>query len=94
MPPIDETHDPQRRSWLESANAPGAEFPIQNLPFGLFRIGPDQSPRIGVGIGDRILDLAALADPAGPAPGPDAAALRSDSSRATRSVPASCACCA
>ena len=34
---LDETHDPALRSWVESANAPGSEFPIQNLPFGIFR---------------------------------------------------------
>ena len=34
---LDETHDPKRRSWLEVANRPGADFPLQNLPFGIFR---------------------------------------------------------
>lgn len=53
---LNDTHDPKRRSWMESANAPGAEFPIQNLPFGVFRIG-GASPRGGVAIGDQILDL-------------------------------------
>jgi fumarylacetoacetase len=56
---IDETHDPDLRSWVPSANASGADFPIQNLPFGVFRSrGTDTSPRIGVAIGDQILDLA------------------------------------
>ncbi|MEO1459043.1 MAG: fumarylacetoacetase [Pseudomonadota bacterium] len=55
----DESHDPARRSWIESANAPGCPFPIQNLPFGVFsRAG--EAPRPGVAIGDEILDLAAL----------------------------------
>jgi len=52
---LDSTHDPQLASWVESANRPGADFPIQNLPFGVFRSGP--SCVIGVAIGDRILDL-------------------------------------
>ena len=34
---IDDTHDPRRGSWVESANRPGSDFPIQNLPFGIFR---------------------------------------------------------
>lgn len=58
----DETHDPGLRSWLESANQPGADFPIQNLPLGVFQAGPSATPRIGVAIGDQILDLRAAAD--------------------------------
>ena len=57
---LDETHDPARRSWIESANAAGCEFPIQNLPFGVFAAN-GTSPRGGVAIGDRILDVAAAA---------------------------------
>ena len=58
---LDETHDPALRSWVESANAPGCDFPIQNLPFGIFRRkGEKAAPRGGVAIGDQILDLAAL----------------------------------
>ena len=62
---LDETHDPDRRSWVETANEPGCDFPIQNLPFGVFRTkqGP---PRGGVAIGDQILDLAALGITTGP----------------------------
>ena len=57
IPAVDETHDPSLESWVESANAPGADFPIQNLPFGVYRT--DGKPdRIGVAIGDSILDLA------------------------------------
>ena len=52
---VDSTHHPNLRSWVESANRPGADFPIQNLPFGVFRRG--SSCAIGVAIGDRILDL-------------------------------------
>lgn len=55
----DRTHDPELRSWLDSANRPGTDFPIQNLPLGVFRRGPDDPPRIGAAIGDRVLDLAA-----------------------------------
>jgi fumarylacetoacetase len=56
-PVIDATHDPQRHSWVESANAPQADFPIQNLPFGRFREAADMDWRIGVAIGDQVLDL-------------------------------------
>jgi fumarylacetoacetase len=52
---IDETHDPAHKSWVESANG-HAEFPIQNLPFGIFSPA-GQAPRGGVAIGDQILDL-------------------------------------
>jgi fumarylacetoacetase len=55
---MDETHDPRLRSWIESANAPATDFPIQNLPFGVFRLrGAPDPPRIGVAVGDRIVDL-------------------------------------
>jgi fumarylacetoacetase len=57
---INDTHRPDRRSWVESANAPRADFPIQNLPFGVFRGAGDDSPRVGVAIGDRVLDISAL----------------------------------
>ena len=54
----DATHDPALRSWVVSANGPNTDFPIQNLPFGRFvRAGSDQMPRLGVAIGDQILDL-------------------------------------
>ncbi len=54
---LNDTHDPERRSWVESANAPGSDFPIQNLPFGVFRPSGSDRARIGVAIGDQILDL-------------------------------------
>ncbi len=55
---LDATHDPAARSWVASANAPGADFPLQNLPFGRFRPAVGDEPwRIGVAIGDQILDL-------------------------------------
>lgn len=58
-PAIDETHDPLRTSWIESANGHGC-FPIQNLPLGIFSVAGD-TPRGGIAIGDRIVDLKALA---------------------------------
>jgi fumarylacetoacetase len=57
--PLNETHDPARRSWVESANAPDSEFPIQNLPLGVFCPAAGMPPRVGVAIGDQILDIAA-----------------------------------
>lgn len=56
---IDETHDPARVSWVETANG-HADFPIQNLPLGVFS-RPGEAPRGGMAIGDRILDLASAA---------------------------------
>ncbi|NDG40311.1 MAG: fumarylacetoacetase, partial [Betaproteobacteria bacterium] len=56
---LDQTHDPALRSWVASANVPGTDFPRQNLPYGRFRrAGSAQPWRIGVAIGDQILDLA------------------------------------
>jgi fumarylacetoacetase len=64
---LDGTHDPALRSWVESANEAGCDFPIQNLPFGIFRRkGTKEAPRGGVAIGDQILDLAALNIRTGP----------------------------
>lgn len=58
---IDQTHDPKRTSWVESANRPGGDFPIQNLPFAVFRRAGGAEPlRCAVAIGDQVLDLAAL----------------------------------
>jgi fumarylacetoacetase len=57
---LNETHDPRLQSWVASANAPGTDFPLQNLPFGVFRrAGGSEAFRGGVAIGDQILDLAA-----------------------------------
>ena len=64
---MNRTHDPKLTSWVESANDPATDFPIQNLPFGTFRRkGSKESPRGGVAIGDQILDLAALGLKTGP----------------------------
>src|SRR3954469_6345824 len=52
--------DPTRRSWVESANTGATDFPIQNLPFGIFSTdGASESGRVGVAIGDEILDVTA-----------------------------------
>lgn len=58
MTVIDETHDPALRSWVTSANDAGCDFSIQNLPFGRYRtLGSGKDWRIGVAIGDQVLDL-------------------------------------
>ena len=58
---LDATHSPDLRSWVASANDAGCDFPIQNLPFGRFRAsgGGTDALRIGIAIGDQILDLKA-----------------------------------
>ncbi len=59
-PAIDATHDPSRSSWVEGADG-HPDFPVQNLPYGIFSCG-DAPPRPGVAIGEMILDLAAAAE--------------------------------
>jgi fumarylacetoacetase len=54
---LDFTHDPARRSWVDSANEPGADFPLQNLPFGAFSREDEMTPRVGIAIGDRVFDV-------------------------------------
>jgi fumarylacetoacetase len=62
MATLNETHDPALRSWVAAANAAGCDFPIQNLPFAVFRRRGSSEPfRGGVAIGDQVLDLAAVA---------------------------------
>ena len=56
---IDETHDPALSSWVAGADG-HADFPIQNLPYGVFSAADDVR-RIGVAIGDQVLDLAGVA---------------------------------
>jgi fumarylacetoacetase len=73
MPQIDHTHDAGATSWVAGADG-HAEFPVQNLPLGLFS-GRDGVRRIGAAIGDHIVDLAALAREGRL---PAAAALRTD----------------
>jgi fumarylacetoacetase len=60
---LNATHDPALKSWVAAANLPGGDFPIQNLPFAIFRRAGTPEPfRGGVAIGDQILDLGALHD--------------------------------
>lgn len=58
---LNETHDPSLKSWVTSANSSECDFPIQNLPFAIFKQkGVDEVFRGGVAIGDQIIDLSAL----------------------------------
>jgi fumarylacetoacetase len=62
MTKLNETHDPSLTSWVESANTAGTDFPIQNLPFAVFRRkGSNEVWRGGVAIGDQIVDLGTVA---------------------------------
>jgi len=55
---LDFTHDLRAKSWVESANLAGSDFPLQNLPYGRFRrAGLNEDWRCGVAIGEQILDL-------------------------------------
>lgn len=58
MSPLDRSHDPARRSWVESANG-HAEFPVQNLPFGKVDHVDGALPEIVVAVGDEALLLGA-----------------------------------
>ncbi len=61
-PHLNATHDPALESWVESANVPASDFPLQNLPFAAFRrAGAAEAYRAGLAIGDQVLDLGALA---------------------------------
>lgn len=63
---LDHTHNPDARSWIESANLPDADFPIQNLPFGRIqnsRLGSD--PRVVIAVGDQALDVVATSQACG-----------------------------
>ena len=53
---MDFSHDPNRKSWIESANQPDTDFPIQNLPYASFRKRGEERTRVGVAIGDMVLD--------------------------------------
>ena len=60
MPTLNATHDPRLTSWVASANGGQTDFPIQNLPFAVFRrLGSSEAWRGGVAIGDQIVDMAA-----------------------------------
>lgn len=58
---LNHTHDPGRRSWVTSANEAASDFPLQNLPHGVFSTGGG-APRGGVAIGDQIVDIGALVE--------------------------------
>jgi fumarylacetoacetase len=53
---VNSTHNPELKSWVESANSPDSDFPIQNLPYASFRKRGEEQVRAGVGIGDMVLD--------------------------------------
>jgi fumarylacetoacetase len=60
---LNDTHRIELASWVESAQTPGSDFPIQSLPFGVFkRTGRHEPARIGVAIGDQIVDVATCLD--------------------------------
>ena len=58
IPGVDETHDHALRSWVESANT-ATDFPIQNLPFGVFRRADTGDAHVGIAIGAAVLDVRA-----------------------------------
>jgi fumarylacetoacetase len=63
MRTIDETHRPELGSWVVAANDPATDFPVQNLPFGVFsRPEGERAPRCGIAIGDSIVDVSAAAE--------------------------------
>jgi fumarylacetoacetase len=74
MASLNATHDSTRAAWLPSANARDTDFPLQNLPFGMFMRGGSAGP--AVAIGDAVVDLRAC-DAAGLFTGEAAAAVRS-----------------
>ena len=53
---IDRTHDPALQSWVESANRPDTDFPVQNLPYATFARKGHEATRLGIAIGDMVLD--------------------------------------
>ena len=59
MPKLNETHDPALTSWVDSANEPDIDFPVQNLPYGVYTDRQSGRPKVGIAIGDMILDVTA-----------------------------------
>jgi fumarylacetoacetase len=58
---INETHDPSLKSWVESANDPNTDFPVQNLPWCTFKNRYGHNHReLGVRIGDSVIDFSTL----------------------------------
>jgi fumarylacetoacetase len=75
---LDDTHDPARKSWVQTANSAGTDFPVQNLPFGVYRKqGTQDAYRGCVAIGDQVFDLAGIDAETGPTLNTLAAAGRS-----------------
>lgn len=77
---INETHDPDLRCWVESADDPATDFPVQNLPICLFSVAGGRERHVGTRIGDRILNLSSVGDlPPAPAArdGPEDRAIES-----------------
>jgi fumarylacetoacetase len=71
---VNETHDPSLVSWVDSAQG-HPDFPIQNLPFGVFRRrDSSDAPSVGIAIGNQILSLAACEATVGVPKGPLAGA--------------------
>jgi fumarylacetoacetase len=62
MAELDHTHDAVARSWVASANDGRTDFPLQNLPLGVFHASGATRGRIGIAIGDQVLDVAAALD--------------------------------
>lgn len=62
-----DTHNPDLKSWVESANDPKTDFPIQNLPLCVFMADDDgdEYETLGVAIGDQVLDVSAVAEEIG-----------------------------
>jgi fumarylacetoacetase len=58
---LNATHSRDLVSWVESANQPETDFPIQNLPYCVFQV-PNEPASIGIGIGDQILNLRACVE--------------------------------
>jgi fumarylacetoacetase len=54
---VNRTHDPALTSWIASANVADSDFPIQNLPFGVFSRKGESERRVGVAIGDQVVDV-------------------------------------
>jgi len=56
---VTDPNSPALRSWVDDAQAAGTDFPIQNLPFGVFRHDFEERPRVGIAIGEHVLDCMA-----------------------------------
>ena len=59
MPELNESHDSTLTSWIDSANEAEADFPVQNLPLGVYTDPKTGVGKVGIAIGDEILDVTA-----------------------------------